>query len=464
MSRSAWHQQSNLPLLPQNAYCRRSCTQICKFTLLHQAWCTSWILVHSPWWRIKPPNYLQQPLWEVPFPASSLWSGLLTRHLPEEDRPVPQRVPWMYGNCWWHHCTWLYWGGTQCPSAEPHAGSPQVWSCVQSTENAFKGSSHKFLWLPIWCPCCPPRPGEGQSCACSPSTHKCHWTPRGPWHGDIPQPLHPWPVHSDCSSARTPEKRCWLHLECQLPGCFSVSQASHHQQHHPQILQPITACDHTSQCLTGRYWCSTSTKQQTHSFCKQSTHWCRVQICKHREREMLAVVFGAERFCTYIYGWSFMIESDHKPLESISRKNLADMPTWLQCMMLHLQGYDLTICYCPGKEMVIPDMLSWFSPWPGPNLPLDIAIHHAHIMPDCKEAFQQAFVSDPEMQALADLIITGWPKDIKEVPCPLHLYWQQRDSDHWGRSSPARWSTCYSSCQKGEGPASTAHSSRVSML
>ena len=38
------------------------------------------------------------------------------------------------------------------------------------------------------------------------------------------------------------------------------------------------------------------------------------------EREILAVVFGAERFHTYIYGWSFMIESDHKLLESISRE------------------------------------------------------------------------------------------------------------------------------------------------
>ena len=37
------------------------------------------------------------------------------------------------------------------------------------------------------------------------------------------------------------------------------------------------------------------------------------------EREMLAVVFRTERFCTYVYGQSFMIESHHKPLESISR-------------------------------------------------------------------------------------------------------------------------------------------------
>ena len=49
-------------------------------------------------------------------------------------------------------------------------------------------------------------------------------------------------------------------------------------------------------------------------------------------------------------------------------------------------------------------------------------------MPDGKEAFQQAFVNDPEMQALADLIITGWPKDIKEVPHSLCLYWQHRET------------------------------------
>ena len=56
------------------------------------------------------------------------------------------------------------------------------------------------------------------------------------------------------------KKRCWLHLECQLWGYFSASQASHHQQHHTQILWPITACDHTSWCLTGRSWGSTSTR------------------------------------------------------------------------------------------------------------------------------------------------------------------------------------------------------------
>ena len=93
-------------------------------------------------------------------------------------------------------------------------------------------------------------------------------------------------------------------------------------------------------------------------------------------------------------------------------------------MLLCLQGYDYTICYCPGKEMALPGTLSQFSPHPGPNIPLDITIHHAHLSPERKEAFQQALVSNPKMCTLTDMIITGWPDDIKVVPHPLCPYRQ----------------------------------------
>ena len=58
------------------------------------------------------------------------------------------------------------------------------------------------------------------------------------------------------------------------------------------------------------------------------------------EREMLAAIFGAERFQMYVYSRSFTIKSYHKPLKSISQKNLADIPAHLQPMLLCLQGYD----------------------------------------------------------------------------------------------------------------------------
>ena len=40
------------------------------------------------------------------------------------------------------------------------------------------------------------------------------------------------------------------------------------------------------------------------------------------EHEMLAVVFGCQRFHTHVYGRPFTIETDHKPLERISPQKL----------------------------------------------------------------------------------------------------------------------------------------------
>ena len=48
------------------------------------------------------------------------------------------------------------------------------------------------------------------------------------------------------------------------------------------------------------------------------------------EKELLAVVFSLEKFHQYIYGTHVNIESDHKPLEIITRKQLCQAPPRLQ--------------------------------------------------------------------------------------------------------------------------------------
>ena len=63
------------------------------------------------------------------------------------------------------------------------------------------------------------------------------------------------------------------------------------------------------------------------------------------------VVFGCERFHTYVYGTRFIVDSDQMPLEMITLENLAAAPLRLQRMLLHIQPYDVQICYWPGKEM-----------------------------------------------------------------------------------------------------------------
>ena len=55
------------------------------------------------------------------------------------------------------------------------------------------------------------------------------------------------------------------------------------------------------------------------------------------ERELLAIVFACKRFSTYLLGRSFIVESNHKPLEMIAMKNLANAPPRLQRMLLELQ-------------------------------------------------------------------------------------------------------------------------------
>ena len=84
------------------------------------------------------------------------------------------------------------------------------------------------------------------------------------------------------------------------------------------------------------------------------TEQCYVNI----ERERLAVVFGYERFRTYINWCAFEVESDHKPLEIICLRNLTAAPPWLQRMLIRLQEYDMIIKYRPGKEMLLTDGLS----------------------------------------------------------------------------------------------------------
>ena len=76
------------------------------------------------------------------------------------------------------------------------------------------------------------------------------------------------------------------------------------------------------------------------------------------ERELLAIIFAYKCFSTYLLGRSFIAESDHKPLEMIAMKNLANVPPCLQRMLLELQRYDVTIKYRPGKEMQLADALS----------------------------------------------------------------------------------------------------------
>ena len=76
------------------------------------------------------------------------------------------------------------------------------------------------------------------------------------------------------------------------------------------------------------------------------------------EKELMSIVFGVERFESYVYGRKVFVDTDHKPLESIMKKSLLSAPKRLQRTLLRLQKFDLEVTYRKGIEMHMADPLS----------------------------------------------------------------------------------------------------------
>ena len=69
--------------------------------------------------------------------------------------------------------------------------------------------------------------------------------------------------------------------------------------------------------------------------------------------------------------------------------------------------------------MVVADTLSRYLPEDTPEILLDISVNHIYINAEKKRDYQLTIRDDPLLSALADVIITGWPDDIKDVPKAL---------------------------------------------
>ena len=135
------------------------------------------------------------------------------------------------------------------------------------------------------------------------------------------------------------------------------------------------------------------------------------------EKELLAVQFSLERFNQYTYGKKVHVESHHKPLE-------ATAPPRLQRILLRMQKYDYTLEYKPGKELVLPDMLSR-APLPETaddnNMEEEITLH-VHLvrssLPVSKpklEEIREETVNDQSLRDLSEIIKCGWPETKSSV-------------------------------------------------
>lgn len=74
------------------------------------------------------------------------------------------------------------------------------------------------------------------------------------------------------------------------------------------------------------------------------------------EQELIAIHWAIKHFRSYLWGYHFTVQSDHKPL--IYLFNLKDPTSKLTRLRLELAEYDFTVEHIPGKTNVVADALS----------------------------------------------------------------------------------------------------------
>jgi len=77
------------------------------------------------------------------------------------------------------------------------------------------------------------------------------------------------------------------------------------------------------------------------------------------EKELFAIVFTCEKFDQYVFGGSdVIVQSGHRPLETIFKKPIHNSPKRPQHMRLRLQHYDIQTEYKRGISMFLAHTLS----------------------------------------------------------------------------------------------------------
>ena len=76
------------------------------------------------------------------------------------------------------------------------------------------------------------------------------------------------------------------------------------------------------------------------------------------ELEALAVSWAVQKFHHYLYGTSFMVQADQKPLQTILSKSLVESTPQMQRLLLLAIPYDMTVEYIKGETNLIAGCLS----------------------------------------------------------------------------------------------------------
>lgn len=153
------------------------------------------------------------------------------------------------------------------------------------------------------------------------------------------------------------------------------------------------------------------------------------------EKEMLAVVFGLERFDQYTYGNQVVVINDHKPLASILKKPMSQTPPRLQRLLMRANRYNFQFRWIQGSKLAVADYFSRVclarsdgeeqsqlitdkERWQKPNGISDTTV----------ERVVRATAVDPDLQSLSIMIQQGWPEDKAGIPPNVMPYFPYREA------------------------------------
>ena len=144
---------------------------------------------------------------------------------------------------------------------------------------------------------------------------------------------------------------------------------------------------------------------------------------------------GLEKFHHICFGKEVLVITDHKPLVSIFKKDVATLSQRILHILQKIHQYRVQVIYKPGPDIFIADWLSRYNHDEGKDqlikgleLWVDV-IQTTTDMSDCLSMtdLQQASLQDSHIQNLKHFIITGWPDSKDEISEELKPYWSYRD-------------------------------------
>lgn len=155
------------------------------------------------------------------------------------------------------------------------------------------------------------------------------------------------------------------------------------------------------------------------------------------EKEFLGITFACKRFKYYLWGRdSITIETDHQPLLGLMHKPINELSPRLAQMRLEMLSYPIKLIlkYKPGKDMVLPDVLSRTCPQGTSecdDLGADPLLQVCQLMIRSETAmrkYQVATLADDTLSVVLKYISEGWPSEKKSCARDAAQYFSLRAS------------------------------------